>query len=155
MGILGGVFDVVKSAGSFASAPLVGAAKIVGTQIETGLKVTGSLLTLQPGKALDELKTGLHQQVDNVIGIPRQEWSAVKGAASGLGETLASGARFVGEPIRGAARIAANNLTTAGGSASQALQGNIGGAVGEMTDGVSRNGSILVDTARNQFDNLF
>ena len=155
MGILSGVFDVAKNVGSFATAPLMGAARIVGTQLETGLKVTGDLLTLQPGKALDDLQKGLHQQVDNVVGIPKQEWSAVQGAASGLGETLSSGARFLGEPVRGVARVAANNLSTLGGSAGQALEGNFSGAFGEMADGVSRNGSILSETAGNQFHHLF
>lgn len=155
MGILGGIVDVAKNVGKFATAPLKGALKTVGTGLETGLKVTGDVLTLQPGKALDDLGKGIHKQVDNVIGIPKDQWGAVKGAAGGLGETLTSGAKFVGEPIRGVARVAANDLSTVGNAATKALSGDFRGSVGEVIGGVQDNFSILGDTAKNQFHNAF
>lgn len=155
MGILGGIVDVAKNVGKFATAPLKGAVKMAETGLETGLKVTGDVLTLQPGKALDDLGKGVHKQVDNVIGIPKDEWSAVKGAAGGLGESLTSGAKFIGEPIRGVARVAANDLSTVGNAATHALQGNFGASVGDVIGGVSNNFSIAGDTVKNQFHNAF
>ena len=155
MGIFGGIVDVAKNVGKFATAPLKGAAKVVGTGLETGLKVTGDLLTLQPGKAIDDLGKGIHKQVDNVIGIPKDEWSAVNGAAGGLGETLTSGAKFVGEPIRGVARVAANNISTVGNAATHALTGNFGASVQDVVGGVQNNFSIAGDTVKNQFNNAF
>ena len=155
MGILGGIVDVAKNVGKFATAPLKGAVKVAATGLETGLKVTGDVLTLRPGKALDDLGKGIHKQVDNVIGVPKDEWNAVKGAAGGLGESLTSGAKFVGEPIRGVARVAANNVSTVGNAATHALTGNPGAAVSDVIGGVSNNFSILGDTASNQFHNAF
>lgn len=155
MGILGGIVDVAKNVGKFATAPLKGAVKMAATGLETGLKVTGDVLTLHPGKALDDLGKGIHKQVDNVIGIPKDEWSAVKGAAGGLGESLTSGVKFIGEPIRGVGRMAFNDLSTVGNAGSQALQGNLGGAAGEVVGGVGKNFSIAGETVKNEFHNLF
>ncbi len=154
MGIFGGIVDVAKSVGGGVLAPFKGAAKVVATGLETSAKVGFNVLTLQPGKAIDELGKGLHEQVDNVTGIPKDQWNAVKGAAGGLGETLSSGAKFIGEPIRGAARIGANGLETIGSATGNALMGNFSGAGSELIEGVSNNFSILGETANNQVNNL-
>lgn len=154
MGIFGGIVDVAKNLGKGALAPLKGAAKIVGTGLETSAKVGTSLVTLQPGKAIDQLGEGLHKQVDNVTGIPRDQWNSLKGAAGGLGETLTSGAKFIGEPIRGAARIGANGLETVGSASSQLLTGNFGAAGSELLEGVANNFSIATETGQNQINNL-
>lgn len=155
MGILGGIVDVAKNVASGVTAPLRGAAKMVGTGLETAGKVGLDVLTLQPGKALDDLGKGIHEQVDNVIGIPKDQWNAVKGAAGGLGETVVSGAKFIGEPIRGVARVAANDLATVGTAAGQALTGDVGGAAGTVVGGVRENFSIGAQTVSNQVNNLF
>lgn len=155
MGIFGGIVDVAKNVVSGATAPLRGAAKIVGTGLETAGKVGLDVLTLQPGKALDDLSAGLHEQVDNVVGIPKDQWNAVKGAAGGLGETVTSGARFLGEPVRGVARVAANNLATVGEAGGQALTGDLSGAAGTVVDGARENLSIGAETVSNQVNNLF
>lgn len=155
MGIFGGIVDVAKNVVSGATAPLRGAAKIVGTGIETSAKVGLDVLTLQPGKAIDDLGQGLHNQVDNVVGIPKDQWNAVKGAAGGLGETVVSGAKFIGEPVRGVARVAANDLATVGTAAGQALTGDVGGAAGTVASGVGENFSIAGETVSNQVHNLF
>ena len=155
MGILGGIVDVAKNIGNAALAPVKGAAKIVGTGLETSAKVGLDVLTLQPGKAIDDLGKGLHNQVDNVTGIPKDQWNAVKGAAGGLGETVVSGAKFIGEPIRGVARIAANDLSSVGNAAGHALTGNFGAATSDIIGGVQNNFSIAGETVTNQFHNAF
>ena len=155
MGILGGIVDVAKNIGNAALAPVKGAAKMDGTGIETTAKVGLDVLTLQPGKAIDDLGKGIHNQVDNVIGIPKDQWNAVKGAAGGLGETVSSGAKFIGEPIRGVARIAANDLSSVGNAAGHVLTGDFGAAAGDVVGGVRNNFSIAGETVNNQFHNAF
>lgn len=155
MGIFGGLADIAGNVIKGATAPLVGAAKIGATGLETAGKVAGDVLTLQPGKALDDLAAGAKEQVENVVGIPKTQWDSVKGAAGGLGETVVSGAKFIGEPIRGVARVAANNLETVGGSAGTALNGDLGGAASQFAGGVGESFGIVGETARNQVNNLF
>lgn len=155
MGILGGIVDVAKNLGSAALAPAKGVAKMVGTSLETTAKVGLDVLTLQPGKAIDDLGQGIHKQVDNVIGIPKDQWNGIKGAAGGLGETVTSGAKFIGEPIRGVARVAANNLSTVGNAAGHALTGNFSGAASDVIGGVQNNFSIAGETVGNQINNAF
>lgn len=154
MGILSGLREIGSNAGRLLTAPVRGAAKIVGTHIDTGLKVTRDLVTLQPGKALDHLQQGMHQQVDNVISVPREEWSAIKGAASGYGQVLTSGAAFTGEPIRAVGRSTFNGLSTVGNAGSRALDGDLQGSANEILRGAQRQNRILGETVRNQIDHL-
>ncbi|MBN9418459.1 MAG: hypothetical protein J0I12_23620 [Candidatus Eremiobacteraeota bacterium] len=154
MGILSGLRKIGGNAARLVSAPVRGAAKIVGTQIDTSLKVSGNLLRLQPGKALDSLQQGLHQQVDNVIGVPKEEWSAVQGAARGYGQVLVSGAAFAGEPIRGVGRMACNGLSTVGNAGGRALNGDLSGAAGEVVRGSLRQNRILGETVANELHHL-
>lgn len=154
MGIFGGIADIAKNVGSAALAPAKGALKMVGTGLETTAKVGFDVLTLQPGKAIDDLGKGLHEQVDNVTGIPKDQWNAVKGAAGGLGETVTSGVKFIGEPIRGVARMAANDLSTVGNAAGQALTGDFSGAAGEVVGGFKNHYAIAGETVTNQVHNL-
>lgn len=143
-----------SNAGRLLTAPARGMAKIVNTQIDTGLKVGKDLLHLQPGKALDHIQQGLHQQVDNVMSVPREEWSAVKGAASGYGQVLTSGAAFTGEPIRGAGRLACNALSTVGNAGSRALNGDPQGSIHEVARGGQRHFRIVGETVRNEINHL-
>ena len=155
MSVLSGIVDIAKNVGNAALAPVKGLGKMVATGLETNLKVAGDVLTLQPGKAIDDLGQGLHKQVGNVVGIPKDQWSALKGEAGGLGEVALSGAKFLGEPIRGAGRIVANDLSTLGNASGNALQGNFGQAGNDLVGGVGKNFSILGETAVNQTHNLF
>lgn len=155
MGIFGGIVDVAKGIGSAALAPAKGALKMVGTGLETAGKVGLDVITLQPGKAIDDLGKGIHEQVDNVVGIPKDQWNGIKGAAGGLGETVTSGVKFIGEPIRGAARVAANNLSTAGNAAGHALTGNFGAATQDVIGGIQNNFNIAGETVHNQINNAF
>jgi hypothetical protein len=155
MGILGGLYDAAKSGVKFATAPARGLVKIAATQVETGAKVGYDLLTLQPGKAIDDLGKGLHKQVDNVVGIPKDQWAGVKGAASGLAEAQISGAKFVGEPVRGVARVAANQVSTAGNVAGNLLEGDVQGAASDLKNGGKKQNEILKETIKNQVNNAF
>ena len=154
MGFFSGLREIGSNAGRILTAPARGAAKIVSTHVHTGLKVGGDLVRLQPGKALDHLQEGLHQQVDNVMGIPKEEWSAVKGAARGYGQVLVSGNKLIGEPIRGVARTGCNLLSAYGSAGGRLLEGDGTGARRELAHGGRQQIRIFRETALNELEHL-
>ena len=75
--------------------------------------------------------------------------------ANGFNNFVQGGAGLIGTPIRGAARLAGNSLTTTGGAVSNLAQGNLGGAVQSYQTGAQNAMGIVGDTVGQQANNVF
>jgi len=101
--------------------------------------MTENFLRLQPGRVLDQLHQALDPQVDTVLGIPKQEWSALEEAADGLSATLLWGGKFLGESIRWVARVAVDELSASGNASTRALEGHEGSCVNNVMEAFASN----------------
>lgn len=154
MSLLDGITKMGKEAVGFATAPLRTGAKILGTGLETSGKVVTDLAQGDVGAAASDYVGGLGKQVKNVTSYPGEQLGHLKGVAEGYGDYLSSGARLIGEPVRGVARLAGNGLETAGQTTTQLANGNLGGAIETQVQGTGNAFGILGDTAQNQWNNL-
>jgi hypothetical protein len=155
MGLLSGAFDVVKGAVGIATAPARTALKMAGTTISTGGNVLGNLANGNIGGAASAAGQGLKDQVGNVTGYFGERVDDVRNIAGGHAEFVQGGAGLIGTPIRGAARLAGNSLSTTGGAVTNLAQGNLGGAVQSYQTGAQNAMGIVGDTVGQQADNVF
>lgn len=155
MGLLSGAFDAVKGAVGIATAPARTALSMAGTALTTGGNVVGNLATGNLGGAVSAVKNGASEQVGNVTGYFTDNVDNVRQIAGGHVEFLQGGAGLIGNPIRGAARLAGNSLTTTGGAVTNLAQGNVSGAVQSYQTGAQNAFGIVGDTASQQAQNLF
>lgn len=155
MGLISGAFEAVKGAVGIATAPARTALKVVGTGLETGGNVLGNLATGNLGGAASAVRNGAQQQVGNVTGYFTENVDNVRQIAGGHSEFVQGGVGLLGTPVRGAARLAGNGLTTTGQSLTSLGQGNLSGAASAYGQGVQNAVGIAGDTFGQQANNLF
>lgn len=155
MGLLSGAFDVVKGAVGLATAPARTALKMAGTTLTTGGNVVGNLANGNLSGAASAATQGVQQQVGNVTGYFTDNVDTVRGIAGGTSEFVQGGAGLIGTPIRGAARLAGNGLTTTGGALTSLGQGDLSGVAQSYQNGAQNAVGIVQDTAGQQAGNLF
>ncbi len=154
MSLLDGIKNIGGSIIKGATAPGRTLLKMAGTSLETGGQVLGKVGQGDLGGAVGAGVDGLKKQVGNVVDLPQEQIANAKQLVGGYGDVLGSGARLIGEPIKGAGQLALNSVATPLNVAGNALQGDFSGAASAYGDGVSNTFGILGNTARNQFNNL-
>ncbi len=155
MGLLSGALDAVKGAVGIATAPARTALSVAGTSLTTGGNVLGNLAKGNLGGAVSAAGQGVREQVGNVTGYFTDNLDNVKDIAGGTSEFVQGGVGLLGTPVRGAARLAGNSLTTTGGMVTNLAQGNFSGVATSYRDGAHNAVGILGDTASQQAGNLF
>lgn len=155
MGLISGAFKSLKGAASFVTAPARTALKMVGTGLETNGKILGELATGDVKGAIDAGVTGAKKQVGNVTGYYKEQVGNVKQVAGGHQEFVQGGVGLIGTPIQGAARLAGNSLSTAGGTVTNLAEGDLNGAANTYVAGAGNHVEIIGDTARQQLNNIF
>lgn len=155
MGLIQGAFKSISGAASIVTAPARTALKMVGTGLETNGKVLSELATGDIGGAIDAGVNGVKKQAGNVTGHFSDQIGNVRQIAEGHGEFLQGGVGLIGTPIKGAARLAGNGLSTAGNTVSELAEGDVGGAARAYTNGVGNQFDIAQDTASQQLSNIF
>jgi len=152
--LLDGIKNIGGSIIKGATAPGRTLLKMAGTSLETGGQVLGNVAKGDLGGAVGAVGDGFKQQVNNVVDLPKEQIANAKQLVGGYGDVLGSGARLIGEPIKGAGQLALNSVATPLNVAGNALQGDFGGAAQAYGDGVGNTFGILGNTARNQWNNL-
>lgn len=154
MGLLGGVADAVKGAARIATAPLRTAGKIAGTTLQTGGNVLTNVAEGDLGGAAGAVTQGVRSQVGNVAGYFGDNVQGVKEIAGGHVEFLQGGVGLIGTPIKGAARLAGNGLSTGGQVLTEVAEGDLTGAGRAASTGQNNAGNILGETFSAQVNNL-
>ncbi len=98
---------------------------------------------------------GLDDQVGNVTGYFEVNVDRVKQIAGGHMDFLKGGAGLIGTPIRGAARLAGNSLSTTGAATTALAQGDLSQIREAYSNGVFCAGHIVSDTAGQQTADVF
>ena len=155
MGLLSGAFEAVKGVAKVVTAPARTAVEIAGTALSTGGNVLGNLATGNVGGAVKAATTGAKDQVSNVTGYFTENVDSVRDIAGGHAEFLKGGVGLIGTPIKGAARLAGNGLSTSGSALTNLSQGNFGGVAQSYQNGASNALGIAGDTVGQQANNLF
>lgn len=155
MGLFSGALDVVKGAVGIATAPARTALSMAGTSLTTGGNVLGNLATGNVGGAVSAAQQGASDQLGNVTGYFTDNVDNVRQIAGGHVEFLQGGASLIGNPVRGAARLAGNSLSTTGGAVTNLAQGNVSGAVQSYQTGAQNALGIVGDTASQQANSAF
>lgn len=154
MSLLDGIKNIGGSIIKGATAPGRTLLKMAGTSLETGGQVLGKAAQGDIGGAVGAVGDGVKKQVGNVVDLPKEQIANAKQLVGGYGDVLGSGARLIGEPIKGTAQLAANTVATPLNVAGNALQGDFSGAANAYGEGVSNSVGILGNTAKNQWNNL-
>lgn len=154
MGLIKGALKSLGGAAKIVTSPLTTGLKMAGTSLKTGGKVLGELAEGDLGGALNAATTGAKEQVGNVTGHFTGNLDNLKQIGSGHREFLAGGVGLIGTPIKGAARLAGNGLTTAGNVTTNVATGNLSGAANSYVQGAGNQLGILGDTAREQLNNV-
>lgn len=155
MSLLSGVIDAAKGVANIATAPARTALSIVGTGLSTAASVVGNVAQGDIGGAASAAVGGAKDQIGNVTGYFGENVDSVKQIAGGHLDFLKGGAGLIGTPIRGAARLAGNGLSTAGGATTALAQGDLSGIREAYSNGASNAGHIVTDTASQQVANVF
>jgi hypothetical protein len=70
-------------------------------------------------------------------------------------EFLKGGFGLIGTPVKGAARLAGNGLSTGGRALTELAEGDLNGAAGATTQGISNGFRIAGQTVESQVSNVF
>ncbi len=155
MGLISGAFDAAKGALGLATNPARTALKIAGTSLATGGAVVGNLATGNLEGAASAATSGVKEQAQNVVGYFTDNVSNVRQIAGGHSEFLQGGVGLLGNPVRGAARLAGNSLSTTGNVVTNLAQGNLSGVAQSYQNGAQNVVGIVGDTVGQQANNLF
>lgn len=155
MGLFGGIKKAAGGALKIVTAPAATVAKVAGTGLETTGKVLGELATGDVKGAAGAAADGVKKQAGNVGGYFTQQFNGVKDVAGGTAEFVGGGFKLIGEPVKGAARIASaplrsgaqmvgTGLETSGKVLGELAEGDLSGAGGAVVDGWKKQGDHTV-----------